>query len=526
MHKSASTFILIILTLIIIHPYTISLSTLSLEKNNDIMLIKENNTLNQLTIGNGVLFQAFYWDVPEGNWYNTIASKIPELKNIGVDSIWLPPPYKGASGGYSMGYDPYDYYDLGEYNQKGITRTRFGTKQELLSLINLAHKYQISVIADIVINHNSGGNSEWNPYTNSYTYTDFTHVSSGRFPRNYTAFHPCAYEQSDEGAWGGFPDLCHANPYVHDQLIEWGKWLKNEIGFDAWRFDYAKGYHPSMVKDWMNKVGGWGVAEYWDGNIDHVRNYLDSIENKASVFDFPLFYTLKDMTDNAGYYDMRTLANPYSITKERPFNSVTFVENHDTNHDGNGITKNKQLAYAYILTHEGYPSIFWKDLFDPILSPKIKNLILIHNQFASGSTIVRYTDQDLYIAERMGDPGLLILLNDGDKWNGATVQTKWKNMVIHDLTGQAEDEYVDENGNVEVWAPPKGYTVFAPGELKTTTFTPTTKSTSSNQTSQTTNNTTSTTQPPETTNQTPSLLYPTTIIMLSVIATIKRKHNK
>ena len=38
-----------------------------------------------------------------------------------------------------MGYDPYDYYDLGEFDQKGGAPTWFGSKSELLDLIQSAH---------------------------------------------------------------------------------------------------------------------------------------------------------------------------------------------------------------------------------------------------------------------------------------------------------------------------------------------------------------------------------------------------
>ncbi|SQA94350.1 Glucan 1,4-alpha-maltohexaosidase precursor [Capnocytophaga ochracea] len=64
------------------------------------------------------MMQAFYWDVtPLGEWWNTITPKLTEWKANGVDRIWLPPASKGASGGLSMGYDPSDYFDFGEYFQ-------------------------------------------------------------------------------------------------------------------------------------------------------------------------------------------------------------------------------------------------------------------------------------------------------------------------------------------------------------------------------------------------------------------------
>ncbi len=113
----------------------------------------------------GVIMQAFYWDVPAGGiWWDTIRSKIPEWYEAGISAIWIPPASKGMGGAYSMGYDPYDFFDLGEYNQKGTVETRFGSKQELINMINTAHAYGIKVIADIVINHRAGGDLEWNPF--------------------------------------------------------------------------------------------------------------------------------------------------------------------------------------------------------------------------------------------------------------------------------------------------------------------------------------------------------------------------
>ena len=123
-------------------------------------------------IGSGVMMQAFYWDVPAGGtWWNKVKNKAASWSNAGIDAIWLPPVSKAQNGAFSMGYDPFDYYDFGNYNQMGSTETRFGSKSELQSLITTAHNNGLSVIADIVINHNSGGDSEWNIFSNKNTYT-------------------------------------------------------------------------------------------------------------------------------------------------------------------------------------------------------------------------------------------------------------------------------------------------------------------------------------------------------------------
>ncbi len=55
-----------------------------------------------------------------------------------------------------MGYGIYDLYDLGEFNQKGAIRTKYGTKEELLDLIRTAQEKGFCVYADVVLNHKAG----------------------------------------------------------------------------------------------------------------------------------------------------------------------------------------------------------------------------------------------------------------------------------------------------------------------------------------------------------------------------------
>jgi alpha-amylase len=117
------------------------------------------------------MMQAFYWDVPAGgNWWNTVSTKVTAWSNAGIGSIWLPPVSKAQNGPFSMGYDPTDYFDFGNYNQNGTIETRFGSKTELVNLITKAHTENIQVYADIVLNHNSGGQLENNLYRNTNLY--------------------------------------------------------------------------------------------------------------------------------------------------------------------------------------------------------------------------------------------------------------------------------------------------------------------------------------------------------------------
>jgi alpha-amylase len=117
-----------------------------------------NGSVQTKAAGSKVMMQAFYWDVPAGGtWWNTVKGKVPSWSSAGFDAIWLPPATKAQNGGFSMGYDPFDYYDFGSYNQMGSTETRFGSLAEIQSLIYTAQNNNLRVYADIVVNQKSGG---------------------------------------------------------------------------------------------------------------------------------------------------------------------------------------------------------------------------------------------------------------------------------------------------------------------------------------------------------------------------------
>src|SRR5688572_27713892 len=98
-----------------------------------------------------------------------VTEKIPEIAEAGYTSLWLPPPCK-AMGGFSIGYDLFDPFDLGDKNQRGTVRTRYGTKDELLEMVRIAHRFGLRVYFDNIMNHRGGevpGYNEFVP-TNIY----------------------------------------------------------------------------------------------------------------------------------------------------------------------------------------------------------------------------------------------------------------------------------------------------------------------------------------------------------------------
>ncbi|MBC6409162.1 MAG: alpha-amylase [Ekhidna sp.] len=413
------------------------------------------------SIGSGVMMQAFYWDVPAGGtWWDTVKSKVKDWSNAGIDAIWLPPATKGQGGPYTMGYDLFDYFDFGEYDQMGSVETRFGSKTELKSLINEAHNNKLSVIADIVINHNSGGDLESNPFSGKKVYTDFNPLS-GKFFRSSSDFHPNNVRHNDTGVFEAYADtdLSHHQSYVQDWL--WrkeesvAKYYKNVMGFDGWRFDFVKGFETWVVRDWKNAVGGFAIGEYWDGNVDKLNNWANGAN--SSVFDFPAYYKMRDAFDGNNMYKL----TEDMMLKRNPQKAVTFVTNHDTNE----IFAGKMRAYAYILTHEGYPTIFYRDYEEWLDKNKLNNLIWIHNNLAGGSTNILFTDNDEYIAKRNGynNDGLVVYINNADHWQERWIKTNWSSKKIKDYTGNSSWEPVTQSGLwVKIQVPPKSYSVWAP----------------------------------------------------------------
>ena len=436
-----------------------------------------NATTYQLKdIGTTAMLQGFYWNVPAGGtWYNTVASKINTIANagwgVGFDNVWLPPAEKATTSD-NMGYEPVDYYDLGSYNQRGGVETRFGSQTELLNLINGLKTDGIRVTADIVLNHDGFG--AWDP--NAQGYYDFSNVSSGKFLRSAYDFHSpgwCQYASSDSGAFSDLPDLCLENPYDWQNIMTWGQWLRDTIGFTNWRLDYVKGYSPSVASDWLNPAygpGGWGVGENWDGNVANIENWIASANYRPSAFDFPLYYTLQAMNDGNGYFDMSQLDHA-GLAGVDPMHAVTFVANHDTDTISQGWAKG--MAYAYILASEGYPSVFWHDYFDWGFNNVIDTVMNVRYYHAGGTTTTLYKDQDLYIMQRNGDAthnGLILMMNDGPSWSGQWVQTKFLSQTLYNFAfdgssgfpvqNNANNEVTQSNGWVQLWAPPKGFSIW------------------------------------------------------------------
>src|SRR5690606_9360126 len=110
---------------------------------------------------NGVMLQYFHWLLPaDGELWRQLEDRSPELARTGFTSLVLPPAYKVTGGEHDASVGVYDLFDLGEFDQKGSVRTKYGTKDEYLRAIKAAQVTGMQVYADIVLSDRLGGDEE------------------------------------------------------------------------------------------------------------------------------------------------------------------------------------------------------------------------------------------------------------------------------------------------------------------------------------------------------------------------------
>jgi alpha-amylase len=366
---------------------------------------------------NGVMMQYFHWYLPaDGSLWNQVAEKASELAAAGITSFWLPPAYKGTAGGMDVGYGVYDLFDLGEFDQKGSVRTKYGTKDEYIQAIQVAKKAGIRIYADVVFNHKMGAdqaeeveatpfdqddrNATVGEYQKIKAWTHFTFPGrAGRYSTmewhwwHFDAIDYNAYNEGESAVYllkgksfdenvdlekGNFDylmgcDLDMENPEVVGELKYWGEWLYDTTNIDGFRFDAVKHVSAKFFQEWLAHVihhaqrDLFAVGEYWSYEIDALNSFIATTEGKVQLFDAPLHYNFHVASQAGETYDLRQIFDN-TLVQQQPTLAVTLVENHDSQplQSLESIVESwfKPLAYALILLREaGYPCIFYGDYY-------------------------------------------------------------------------------------------------------------------------------------------------------------------
>jgi alpha-amylase len=422
----------------------------------------------------GVLLQGFYFGpgrvhgVPsplDGDkttpfWWDHLAAQANMLGRAGISAIWLPPPLKGSSGSFSNGYDVFDDYDLGDKDQKGSVPTRYGTREQLERCAAVLRANGIDIYVDLVENQRDGDDGHFN-----FEYVDaFGNPGKGRFPKGPNDFHPHVPEDpgvfDDRFQFGR--DLAPINGqgrHVFNGLLAAGDWLARALDVQGFRLDDVKGVSTEFLVDLLNHgalAQKFAVGEFFDGNIGLIQSWMNASQHRSAAFDFPLRFMLQNMCNNPGGFDMSSLDHA-GLSGADPLGSVTFVENHDTD-QSSPIVRNKMLAYAHILTSEGYPCVFYRDYSTDKncfgLKPQIDPLIWVHEHLATGPTQQRWKDFGVFAYERLGGGHLLVGLNKDSNPRTIHIQTGFPpHTQLQDFAGHSGQVTTDAASMVTITIP-------------------------------------------------------------------------
>ena len=368
---------------------------------------------------NQTLMQYFEWYLPDdGQHWNRLAEDAPNLAAKGIRKVWMPPTFKGT-GSNDVGYGVYDLFDLGEFDQKGTARTKYGLKEEYLRAIEALSQNGIEAIADVVLNHKAAADYkerftvvEVDPNDRNVEISEPFEIEAWMhfaFPGRKKAYNDFEWHwyhftgtdydaknnksgifliQGDNKGWADdelvdnengnydylmYADIDFKHPEVIQNLYDWAHWFIESTGVHGFRLDAVKHidsfFMKNFIRDITEKYGDdfYVFGEFWNSDEKANNDYLENIDYRFDLVDVKLHHNLFDASKSGADYDLRTIFDQ-TLAKNHPESAVTFVDNHDTQR-GQALESTveewfKPAAYALILLREaGLPCVFYGDYY-------------------------------------------------------------------------------------------------------------------------------------------------------------------
>ena len=303
--------------------------------------------------------------------FNGITEKLDYLQGLGIKGLWLMPINPSPS---YHGYDVTDYYTV---------NPDYGTMDDFKHLLEEAHKRDIKIIIDLVLNHTSskhpwfqqalspagGEHHDWYKWSDSDPGTlgpwgqkTWYRASNGQY--YYAIF------------WDQMPDLNYDNPDVREEMKKITSFWLKDVGIDGFRLDAVR----YMVED--NKLADsdsnhaflaeWGtyyrsinpqaftVGEAWTDN-SNVKKYTNTNTELDSAFNFDLSAAMLKL--NEGNTTPLRFILQTTIRDFPEQDNANFITNHDMprviNQLGTDKEQRAKLAAGILLTAPGIPFIYY-----------------------------------------------------------------------------------------------------------------------------------------------------------------------
>lgn len=319
-----------------------------------------------------------------------IQNHLAYLKELGVSTLWLTPVVKNGSAQDYHGYGAVDLYAVDPH---------LGTLKDYQNLVAVAHKERMKILFDAVPNH-VGPLHPWveNPPLPGWFHgTKQHHLDSfsplrGTFygrPSGQEAMNdpfeslidphaPEWMKQNLTEGWffGILPDMNTENPFVEEYLLQNSLWWAEISGLDGYRVDtfpyvgrkFWSHWHAGLRRIYPN-LTTIGEVFHPDPSVTSffvggVRRYDGTDSGLTTVFDFPMFFTLRDvLLRNAPAGRIADMLR-HDALYPRPDLLAPFFANHDVprfaSAEGSSLMKLK-LAFGLTLTLRGIPELYYGD---------------------------------------------------------------------------------------------------------------------------------------------------------------------
>lgn len=332
----------------------------------------------------GVTYEIFVQSFYDSNGdsigdFNGVTQKLDYVKELGANAIWFMP---------IMPSPTYHKYDVTDYK---AVHPDYGTMEDFKILLDEAHKRDIKIVIDLIINH-TGSDHPWfleaksgrdNPYRDYYVWAQKDTIADFLNKKTITLDSDNIRQWHDPGQgedfyygffWGGMPDLNFDNPKVREEIYDIGRFWLEEVGVDGFRLDAAKHVfqddrpldNHAFWKKFRSEMESIKPDVYLVGEVydkkEIVAPYLPGL---PALFNFDFHYTLLEALNTEDGMllaeKQKAIINFYQgITPT--FIDATFSSNHDQprllNELGSDPAKYKQ-ASLILLTMPGAPYLYY-----------------------------------------------------------------------------------------------------------------------------------------------------------------------
>ena len=302
--------------------------------------------------------------------FNGITEKLDYLEALGIKGLWLMPINPSPS---YHGYDVTDYYAV---------NSDYGTMDDFKRLLEEAHKRDIKVIIDFVMNHTSSKHpwflSALTPGSEYHDWYKWSETDPGTLgPWGAKAWHRASNGQYYYAIfWDQMPDLNYDNPAVREEIKKVTSFWLKDIGSDGFRLDAvrymaeddqladSKANH-AFLEEWGQyyrsiNPQAFTVGEAWTDNAN-VKKYINTNKELASAFNFDLSAAMLKL--NEGNTTSLRFILQTTIRDFPEQDNANFITNHDMprvmNQLGTDKEQRAKIAAGILLTTPGIPFIYY-----------------------------------------------------------------------------------------------------------------------------------------------------------------------